>query len=359
MGRRRLRPPHRPFASPVPTKEGTTYPTANTITVPQAYMGPWVITSRAVSGEPGGALDKRRTTDRCRRGTCIVADMQVARQRLVRLFTFLRELDQIRNPVPRQVSEQPWLLWLHTLPSHPSLQLIGDIPFHHNGASEAIPNAERVTQPADPHVGPHPNDVDTDGIILRVRRPHLTSPPPPPSALRDWLEPGWDNPFSEVKVRPSLNIPSPSEDSAPVRTPQASVIRFDEDSERVRAFLDWKSEWDEWAHNERLSRAAMGVFEQLYELHGRLQREGERLELVLGDGILTWRLPSGGIHHPVLLQRVELRFDPTVPEFVVAESDHGPELYTALLRLPRKSRREDDRVDDDGSPQAASSSVTR
>ncbi len=80
----------------------------------------------------------------------------------------------------------------------------------------------------------------------------------------------------------------------------------------------------------------MKVFETLYALHGDIERQGERIELLLGDGRLTWNVgPTGQgddrVDHPVLLQRVDLVFDPDVPEFRVVDSDRGPELYGPLL----------------------------
>lgn len=83
---------------------------------------------------------------------------------------------------------------------------------------------------------------------------------------------------------------------------------------------------------ERPARLAAKLFEKLYELHGQIEREAERVELVVGDGILSWRLPDGGIHHPVLLQRVQLEFRPEIPEFIIRETEHGPEIYSALFR---------------------------
>jgi len=38
----------------------------------------------------------------------------------------------------------------------------------------------------------------------------------------------------------------------------------------------------------------MKIFESLYALYGRIDREAERVELVLGDGILSWRRADGG-----------------------------------------------------------------
>jgi hypothetical protein len=75
----------------------------------------------------------------------------------------------------------------------------------------------------------------------------------------------------------------------------------------------------------------MGVFERLYELKGRIGLESERVELMLGDGRLRWRSAAGDADHPVLLQRVELEFDPNVPEMRLVDADRPPELYGALL----------------------------
>ncbi len=56
------------------------------------------------------------------------------------------------------------------------------------------------------------------------------------------------------------------------------------------------------------------------------------MELVLGDGILSWRRPEGGIYHPVLLQRLQLEFSANVPEFTLAETEVPVELYSALFQ---------------------------
>jgi hypothetical protein len=76
----------------------------------------------------------------------------------------------------------------------------------------------------------------------------------------------------------------------------------------------------------------MKIFESFYALYGRIDREAERVELVLGDGLLSWRRKDGGIYHPILLQRLQLQFDASVPEFTVSEADHPVELYSALFQ---------------------------
>ena len=48
--------------------------------------------------------------------------LRIARDKLTRVFRYLEALNQHRNPAKRQIREQPWSLWLHGLPSHPSIK---------------------------------------------------------------------------------------------------------------------------------------------------------------------------------------------------------------------------------------------
>lgn len=229
--------------------------------------------------------------------------MSVARDRVRRIFEFLRELHQVRNPVTRQIDEQPWLLWFRDLPIHGSIR---------RGAVREAPDDDQ-------------GEGADDGYLLKVRRPRLSPPPSPPERIRDWLEAEWDDPFKDVRVRDSLG--------ESVLDGQWHEMRFADDASRLRLFETWRRQREQWVVQERPAREAMRIFERLYELRGRIAREAERVELMLGDGILSIRLPDGGVYHPVLLQRVQLEFDPAIPEFAVVETEDQPELYSPLLRL--------------------------
>ena|ERR1051325_2445679 len=45
--------------------------------------------------------------------------MHAAKDRLVQTFKFLKELNELRNPVPRDLSQCPQLFWLDEWPVHP------------------------------------------------------------------------------------------------------------------------------------------------------------------------------------------------------------------------------------------------
>ena len=46
--------------------------------------------------------------------------LRFAREKITRVFRYLEALNQHRNPPKRQIREQPWHLWLHDLPNHPT-----------------------------------------------------------------------------------------------------------------------------------------------------------------------------------------------------------------------------------------------
>ena len=104
---------------------------------------------------------------------------------------------------------------------------------------------------------------------------------------------------------------------------------------RVLVSTHWRNgapQWNTWAVAERPARHAMRIFESFYDLKGRIDRESQKVELVLGDGRLRWEYARGQIDHPILLQRVDLIFDPDVPEFRVVDTDREPEFYGEVVQ---------------------------
>jgi len=235
--------------------------------------------------------------------------IRIGRDRLLRVFRYLEALNEHRNPVKRRIGEQLWTLWMKDLPDHPSIR---------RGTGPAADLPALVAS----NDGLSAEGQDSD-FILKIARPKLTNPPTPPALIEPWLEGGWENPFKDASTLESRNESS---------TGGAMRVRFGADPKRVAALDQWKAQRNQWAIDERPARAAMKIFEDFYELHGRVEREAERVEIVLGDGILSWRRPEGTVYHPVLLQRLQLSFSPSVPEFTLTETEHPVELYSALFQ---------------------------
>src|SRR6267154_348994 len=232
--------------------------------------------------------------------------LRAAREKLTRVFRYLEALNQHRNPAKRQLREQPWSLWMRDLPDHSSVQ---------RGAAKVSSSKAKDK---------NGQTMEDSSYVLKVRRPRLTRPPEPPEEISAWLENGWDDPSNAVAVEETLEEHENSREQR--------IEKFADDPARTADLERWKLLRDEWVKTEKPARAAMKIFEAFYTLYGRIDREAERVELILGDGILSWRRAEGGTFHPILLQRLQLQFNASVPEFTLSEADHPVELYSALFQ---------------------------
>jgi very-short-patch-repair endonuclease len=239
-----------------------------------------------------------------------------ARRRVRRIFAFLRAFAQRRAPDVRAIGDVPRRLRLRDLPEHSAVR-IGSVSLRAHGAT---------TSSGRPGSGQADDDEDGRNAepLLRIRRPTLTKAPSPPDSVADWVLKGWEKPEGKVAVWNLRNRRG--------RGGRIVGERFADEPSRTRALAAWSRIWSAWSEVERPAREAMRIFETLYALHGDIERQGERIELMLGDGRLLWRVGEETvIDHPVLLQRVDLVFDPDVPEFRVVDSDRAPELHSTLL----------------------------
>ena len=234
--------------------------------------------------------------------------LRIAREKLTRVFRYLEAVNQHRNPAKRKIREQLWSLWLHDLPEHASVKKGG-----------ARPKPSKATAKEGPN-----DNAENNSLVLTVQRPALTLAPSPPAEIAEWLEEGWEDPCNDATITEI--------DEGAVQSAESSSVRFTDSPVRNEIFQNWKSLRDRWVVAEKPARASMKLFEVLYALYGRIEREGERVELVLGDGVLSWPRPEGDIYHPILLQRLQLQFDASVPEFTLSEANHPVELYTALFQ---------------------------
>src|SRR5687768_5051851 len=224
------------------------------------------------------------------------------RHKVRQLYLFLKEANQLRFPPVRNLSQHPRAIRLADAPDHPCVQIHW----------------------------PHPGEIAqaADDCLLRIGRPVSMPCPPPPFNVSNWLLPDWEDPTKAAYFAESRNVTGV--ESA------ALTIRFDADEQRVADFEAWSAQREEWAITELAARKALGFFELFYEIHSAIERDGEQLELVAGDGRLSWRAVSSiegsvPIDHPVLLKRVELRFDASAAEFSIHETDRPTELYSALF----------------------------
>ncbi len=203
---------------------------------------------------------------------------------LKQVFTYLEALNDRRNPPLRDIDKYDVRIFLSSLPSHPAVSWGGE------------------------------------EFVLKVKRPTMTAPPAPPQAISQWLNEGWMNPSNT----PTVVKERVANDGVP--------IAFDADPNRVLDYASWQSAWKIWAPTRLVENAVEKLYQNLYEQYSLLERDADRFELVLGDGMIRWDLPEGRVNHPLLILPVEIVFDAPNAEFTVIEGLRPIELYTAPLR---------------------------
>jgi hypothetical protein len=226
----------------------------------------------------------------------------VIKGKIRQLYQFLKEVNQLRFRPVRVLMEQPKVVRLADIPNHPAMQIFRPV---------RVENSQEVP--------------DT---LLRVKRPTLTHCPAPPILIASWLLPNWDDPSKSASVAEAQNVTDVEGNTV--------TVRFDSEPQRVVELIAWLEKRNAWAEPEKSARRSMSFFEAFYDIYSTIEKDGEQLEFLAADGHFLWQATSGvdgavTVHHPVLLKRVELRFDPNIPEFTVHETDREPELYGALF----------------------------
>ena len=233
--------------------------------------------------------------------------LEAGRSRLRQVFSYLQALNELRNPVVTNIREQPWWLFLSDLPDHPLVR--------RGWIVESNPEKEGEI------------DLELDPVtdfVLKVGRPTPPPPcPPPPDSIRPWIRDGWQKLSAVPEHYPTLQVNTNDD-----------IIEesFEASPERLELDRKWIAQRTEWQQRARPTFETMELFDRLYTLHGRLEREGEQFDLVLGDGMLHWNHGDAVIRHPLLLRRIQLHFEPLIPEFRFVETAHGPEFYGAPFR---------------------------
>ena len=233
-------------------------------------------------------------------------NLQPVREGLTKLFEFLKAYTDLRYPPVREIAQQPRFIWLKDLPAHVSVELFRDA-----GKSD---------------------EEENNDIALRLTRPSVTKCPSPPAELSEWLNPGWQEISGKAEVRRTRNV---------VENDGKTLIeRFETDYRRPSLLRTWQQQRDQWIINERPARESLALFQTVYEWYGVQEREGERIELLVGDGLLRCPDASGEFRHPILLQKLELEFYPGKTPTTICFPKTGPAAGALHGISPRFARSE-------------------
>ncbi len=226
----------------------------------------------------------------------------VVRDRVSRLFQYVRAINQLRNPIQRHIRELDW-----------TLRLV---------ISRRIPVSPEGSAPP-PTPGAAADDPPASDALLRVERPTLKPIPPPPREISDWVEDGWQTFAQPAQSRSSRRVDGPD---------GPTIQAFEDDPTRVRIFDEWRESRRLFIEAEQPAVDAFAVFERSigYAASSNAMQNDSRLFWV--TACCVGRSPGGSIRFPVVLQRLELEFDPTVPAFTLNDAESSTEFNSALLR---------------------------
>lgn len=219
---------------------------------------------------------------------------------IVNIFNFLKEFNELSNPVITEIANQKWSMNFSDIPRIDEIRCV--FQGHEIG--------------------------ETD--YLKVNKPTLSPCPKPQEFLLEWIKNDWKKlTIEEIEVSDTLPRQLPDADGNYTYIEES----FDDDTTRVEAYQVWLSERNKWRETELPKSEGLELYNRLFQLYSEMKLESESVELILGDGNIRWNTPERIIDHPVLLQKVQLHFDAEIPSFKVYTDEKKSELYTPMLRV--------------------------
>ena len=218
------------------------------------------------------------------------------KSKVERLFQFIRAFTNARNPIKRQLSEQP----------------AADLQIEYL----ALPNLSEWVEYWS-------GSEDKREWLLRVKICPPVPCEPPPEITRDWLLPGWER-YSE----PARHV---EEKTIPNKQGINQMIRFADDAKRKSTWDDWWMRREKWAADQRRHDPVRVLFSKLQALRAELQKRSEQVELVLGAGVFNHQSPTQQYSHPLVIKPLDIEFDSQQNCFTLLETERPTELYAEPL----------------------------
>ncbi len=219
---------------------------------------------------------------------------------IINIFNFLKEFNELSNPVITEIDNQKWSL------------SISDIPL--------------IDEIRSVFLGHEVCEMD----YLEIKRPTLLPCPIPQESLIEWIKSDWKKlSVDKIEVTDKLLRVSLDDNGNMVYKDEL----FIDDEARVDAYALWLSSRNSWRDIEVPKSKGLDLYNKLFQLYSEMKLESESVELMLGDGNIRWYTSERVIDHPVLLQKVFLDFDAHVPSFRVYCEENKSEIYTPMLRI--------------------------
>lgn len=215
------------------------------------------------------------------------------RDKAVRLFTYLKEVCQLRFVVVRDCRNYDQLLWFQDVPREPECFCIA-----WNGPTEA------------------------NESWIEVRHSPEPPCPPAPPVCKDWISPAdLLNSAQTPALRDRILAPMRADEP-----PSYIELSAKPDVQaRWQEYVDAK--WEAWAKEHRRWKSVQQVYGNLFSIYQQQKRLGESFELRVGLGLLSWQTPTGErIYRHILAGQTNINFDANRGAISVSAAAEGVKL---------------------------------
>ncbi|MDK1030150.1 MAG: AAA domain-containing protein [Anaerolineae bacterium] len=206
-------------------------------------------------------------------------DRSEVEEKALGLFKFLRDFSELRTKTIRSLDTYEDVLWISDIPRVSGCHAAAWFRGQDDDESQLEAWVE-IRKPQMPRF-PEPHIELQKWLDLEQLHDSSTEEP----TLREWI-------FVE---REDVDIDAKEEESFdPVEQAKVEKVLLDESPEihdSLKSYL--KNEWQPWAERDRELRPVQNAYSHLFHLQKTQQRLGEQYEVVLGIGLLKWRLKSG------------------------------------------------------------------
>ena len=244
----------------------------------------------------------------------LVGDDHLIRDRAIRLFTYLKELTELRSEVKRNCEEYEQVIWWAEIPRE-------------NECYCAF------------------WDLGREGAYedwIRVQRPRRKRPPVPPSSLAPWLskreiaDSSLEAPTLRESIIEEINPSGPG----PSNERETVVRRLEDFPAITRQWeLYVENHWWPWALEDRRQQTIQAIYNDLFAAYQTQERLGEAFETVVGVGLLTWKPPHGPeVRRHVVAGQVTVEFDSSTGSISVAPAAEGIRLTLEQEMLDPQDR---------------------
>ena len=230
---------------------------------------------------------------------------ELVRANAIHVFTYLKELAQLRTKVVRDCLDYEDLIWFSDIPKEQGCYTIawGTKTEEH------------------------------DDVWIEVRKLREPSCPKPPAICTEWV---ITKELLDTKTPPTLK------DKIPKPDPNGE-LRYAYLNENIEVEKAWKKylkdSWEPWAETHRHWESVQSIYGKLFNIYQQQKRLGEAYELVLGLGLLVWITKNGQrVRRHILVGQANIVFDANRGIVRVGPSADGSKLALEVDMLEPSER---------------------